>query len=487
MLQVASNCNSGKFESIGNTSDGSLEEGIEKVESPSLVLPMEDLNLCVACLEEVANVVFIPCGHSVICEYCLCMLDNQLCPCCREQVLFFNLLPVKSKAVEDYSLSMPNVEYYSCNESRQLSNNKVSEYLEKCDSRSHFDATLSPGVSKLQFIGTSEGQDFGWFCHFCQNFHSREEIEKSLMYPLESLIQQRKEHECDIVQKTLQVWVCGSSFELNERLIRVLSEMFPVDNLHVHDMKNTNRNFRLSKKGTNIINKSLLKMPRWELRNKMASTDSCPILSREKPPVNICFQCETYSPNSHFEGHFICFRNVRTWELFRYAKRRDSWYAPDLLLYCCYNDNEQSFYDILGLKRRLRDRYGFVCKELLVLLDSIELEEGTNDCALKQCKNISLQQEQTILSVDSIQKLLKEYEPNRSDMRNVSYVNLTYQSSAFRGLLKRIVRRAGSQRKQQKRNLSLIASNIATPTLTNGDRNRNVVSTPVVSNSCRCM
>ncbi|GJD11827.1 hypothetical protein Gasu2_59520 [Galdieria sulphuraria] len=492
MLPLANNTVK-QVERLGGSSFVPQGEGFEAKES-NVIPAVEDFTLCVACMEEVANVLFIPCEHSVICERCLCMLDNLLCPCCREQVLFFNLLPVKSKVVEDCTLNVPNMEWWTCDETSQVNNDKVSEYLEKNGAGKLFDGVLSPSASTLQFIGPFEGQECGWFCPCCENYHSREQIENSLMYPMEKLVQQRIEHERNIVKKTLQVWVCGSSFQVNERLIEVLSDIFPVDGAYVHNMtivNNINNNNRtVGKEAVHVISKSLRKLPLLELssRYKVANKeDHCPILNYEKPPVNICFQCGKYSPNCRFEGNSICFRNVRTWELFRYAKRKDSWYSPDLLLYCCYNDSEQSFYDILGLKRRLRDRYGFVCKELLVLLENSGLEGGKSCTSPEHFKDVFWQREQSSLTISSICKLLKEYEPEHTDLLDVSYVNLTDNPNYFRPLLKTIVRRAKVQRKQQNRSRSWISShNTAASTVVSGDRNRNMGHS-IASNGCRCM
>ncbi|GJQ12694.1 hypothetical protein GpartN1_g4485.t1 [Galdieria partita] len=275
---------------------------------------------------------------------------------------------------------------------------------------------------------------------------------------------------------------------MNELLIEVLRNIFPVDGSYIHTGTCINQSPKVGKEAAHAMNKSLFKLPRLELNlgNKVANKNHCPIQSREKPPVNICFQCGQYSPNSRFEGNFICFRNIRTWELFRFAKLKDSWYTPDLLLYCCYSDNEQSFYDILSLKRRLRDRYGFVCKELLVLLDKSELEEGRSSNSPEHFKHVFWHQEQSSLTIDSIYKLLKEYEPNRADLLDVLYVNLADKFNNLRALMKTVVRRAKIQRKRQNRSRSWISSHATTPTVISSDRNRNVGHSSG-SNSCRCM
>jgi len=480
MLQVKSNSRF-QVDNFGCCSSSVLQGKAEGAVESSAIPHVEDLTLCVACIEQVANVLFIPCEHKVICEHCLCMLDSQLCPCCREQVLSFKLLPVKSKAVEECPLSAPNMEYWTCAEDRTENIAKVSEYLERCGiGNDQFVQTGSLCSSVLQYIGYSEGQELGWFCQYCRNYHCREEIEDSLMYPLGKLIQERNEHERSIVKKTLQVWVCGSSFQVNARLIEVLSNLFPADASYGHNMDDNNKSHAFSKR---TATKSLLKLPRWD-RRRDSYRDNCPVLNREKPPVNICFQCNKYSPNCVFEGNSICFRNIRTWELLRYAKLKDTWYMPDLLLYCCCDENEQSFYDILGLKRRLKDRYGFVCKELVVLL-----QNGKHGDMMEQFKNFCGQQyEQTSLSVDSIRKLLKEYEPSFADLLDISSFNLDeVELGTARALMKAIVRRAKIQRKKSNRNnRSWIATQTSAPALV-ANRNRNNVGPVVVSSSCRCM
>lgn len=52
---------------------------------------IEDLSrICLICMNQQRDVVFIPCGHIFSCYECSCKLKNKSCPVCRKTVIHIN-------------------------------------------------------------------------------------------------------------------------------------------------------------------------------------------------------------------------------------------------------------------------------------------------------------------------------------------------------------------------------------------------------------
>lgn len=69
---------------------GPLQGEEETEEIPFVQVPeniqqyriIPNANLCVVCLEGLANHAPVPCGHKVLCENCVSELEVQRCPLC---------------------------------------------------------------------------------------------------------------------------------------------------------------------------------------------------------------------------------------------------------------------------------------------------------------------------------------------------------------------------------------------------------------------
>ena len=77
MLMLLLNFKASASENQHSATSSSLSELQRKLEK------IKNERLCVVCLSEESNMVFIPCGHVCTCESCSSNLRNS-CPVCRK-------------------------------------------------------------------------------------------------------------------------------------------------------------------------------------------------------------------------------------------------------------------------------------------------------------------------------------------------------------------------------------------------------------------
>ena len=65
-----------------------LRRDIIRKRSPNGILGLHDSQICITCLSNPREVLFVPCGHICTCVDCWAKLEDHRCPVCRELIVY---------------------------------------------------------------------------------------------------------------------------------------------------------------------------------------------------------------------------------------------------------------------------------------------------------------------------------------------------------------------------------------------------------------